>query len=172
MRDTKPNLSNDKFEQCVGDIMTLSGCTEVHGFFEIENNGILRLDDGNQQAGYIMTSNADGCANWTVPALSGTTNGLSIYSPSLAGLGGLLTEATTTISGACKNLNIGSTQVGAQTDWYQNHSQCFSHRGFFRSATCSDALGSIAFLETDGDAPAFDVTPGDRDLRLGLFVQV
>ena len=46
--DTKPNLSNAKFEQFAGETLTLSGRTEIHGIIEIENSGILRLDDGNQ----------------------------------------------------------------------------------------------------------------------------
>ena len=91
--DTKPNLSNKKFEQCATDIMTLCGCTEIHGFFEVENSGIFRLDDGNQAYGNVLTSNADGCANWTTPSLTGVSNGLT-QSGQYVTLGGPLTGST------------------------------------------------------------------------------
>jgi hypothetical protein len=68
--DTKPNLSNDKFEQFAGETLTLSGRTEVHGTLEIENNGILRLDDGNQQVGFVLTSDASGVTSWQAPQVT------------------------------------------------------------------------------------------------------
>ena len=71
MRDTKPNLSNAKFEQLTGETLTLSGRTEIHGFFEIENGGVLRLDDGNQGAGKVMTSDSTGGTSWQDPQLTG-----------------------------------------------------------------------------------------------------
>jgi hypothetical protein len=172
-RDTKPNLSNAKFEQCVGDIMTLSGCTEVHGFFEIENGGTFRLDDGNQQQDYILTSNSGGCGSWIENkglCLTGTTNGLTTYPNALAGLGGTLTESTTSISGSCNNLNVGVDTIGNQIDLYQSHAQCWIHQAFFRSLSCPDILGSIAYIQSVGDAPAQDITTGEREMDIGVFI--
>ena len=63
-RDTKPNLTNSFFEQFSGETLTLSGRTEVHGIIEIENGGTLRIDDGNQQVGRVLTSDANGNASW------------------------------------------------------------------------------------------------------------
>lgn len=79
--DTKPNLSNAKFEQLTGETLTLNGLTEVHGTLEIENGGVFRVDDGNQQNGYVLTSDASGNASWSInpdiyvsgATLSGTT---------------------------------------------------------------------------------------------------
>ena len=56
MRDTKLNLNNQKFEQSTGDTLNLSGFTEIQGTF--------RLNDGNQQTGYVMTSDSGGTASW------------------------------------------------------------------------------------------------------------
>ena len=68
--DTKPNLSNDKFEQFSGETLTLSGRTEVHGILEIENGGVLRLDDGNQGVGKVMTSDVTGGTTWQDPQVT------------------------------------------------------------------------------------------------------
>ena len=41
--DTKPNLTGSRFEQCVGDLLILSGCTDVHGKFEISSGGTMSV---------------------------------------------------------------------------------------------------------------------------------
>ena len=41
--DTKPNLSGFRFEQCVGDTLVLSGCTDIRGKFEVSSGGTLSV---------------------------------------------------------------------------------------------------------------------------------
>ena len=74
--DTKPNLSNDKFEQFSGETLTLKGTTEVHGRFEVESGGTFQLNDGTQQAGYVMTSNASGEGTWQTITPSAPVNSI------------------------------------------------------------------------------------------------
>ncbi len=76
--DTKPNLSSGKFEQCVGDILSLSGETCVFGTFEIASGGTISILS-NKGNGKVLTSNSSGTATWQViPAalITGATNGL------------------------------------------------------------------------------------------------
>ena len=62
MRDTKLNLNNQKFEQATIDVLNLSGTTEV--------NGVLLINDGNQQEGYVLTSDSGGTATWQAPVIT------------------------------------------------------------------------------------------------------
>lgn len=71
--DTKPNFSSNKFEQCSGDIMNLSGCTQIYGLFDIETGATLTIC-GNAGVGKILTSNSTGIASWEDVAVSGITS--------------------------------------------------------------------------------------------------
>ena len=98
--DTKPNLSSNKFEQCSGDIMNLSGCTQIYGIFDIESGATLSICD-NHGVGKVLTSDASGNATWQAGCggtITGGTNGLSTSDANIV-LGGALT-GDTTISGA------------------------------------------------------------------------
>jgi len=78
MMETKPNLFNGKFEQFSGETLTLSGTTEIHGTFEIENGGVLIINDDNQNDGYVLTSDSSGIANWKALTITGATIPLEI----------------------------------------------------------------------------------------------
>jgi len=69
--DTKPNLSNRKFEQCSGDTMNLSGCTQIYGYFDMESGSTLSICS-NAGVGKVLTSDATGVATWqTISSGSG-----------------------------------------------------------------------------------------------------
>jgi len=86
--DTKPNLSSSKFEQCVGDILALSGCTEVHGTFEISSGATLSILP-NHGLNKVLTSDASGNATWQTPqssSVSGATGNLPMFNAEGNGL--------------------------------------------------------------------------------------
>ena len=107
-RDTKPNLSNEKFEQFSGETLSLSGNTEIYGNFQIKNvaaleiNGSLKINDGTESDGYILTSDSSGNTSWqstsgftgtTDSGITGATNGLTKVGQDVI-LGGTLTSGT------------------------------------------------------------------------------
>lgn len=61
--DTKPNLSSCKFEQFSGDVLNLSGCTQIYGQFDIESGATLSIC-GGAGAGKVLVSSASGVATW------------------------------------------------------------------------------------------------------------
>jgi hypothetical protein len=61
--DTKPNLNSCKFEQCVSDVMNLSGCTQIYGQLDIENGATLSIC-GGAGVGKVLVSDASGVATW------------------------------------------------------------------------------------------------------------
>jgi len=71
--DTKPNFSSNKFEQCSGDIMNLSGCTQIYGKFDIETGATLTICN-DAGVGKILTSNSTGIATWQDAAVGGITS--------------------------------------------------------------------------------------------------
>jgi len=70
--DTKPNFSSNKFEQCLGDIMNLSGCTQIYGLFDIETGATLTICE-NAGVGKILSSNSTGVATWQDATAQGIT---------------------------------------------------------------------------------------------------
>lgn len=64
--DTKPNLSNEKFEQFSGETLSLSGTTEIYGKFHVADSAILSISP-NAGAGRVLTSDGLGHATWQVP---------------------------------------------------------------------------------------------------------
>lgn len=57
--DTKPNLSSGKFEQCVGDILNLSGCTQVFGTFDVQKTGAIDSCGGYRISGVTLFNAGD-----------------------------------------------------------------------------------------------------------------
>lgn len=79
--DTKPNFNSGKFEQCSGDIMNLSGCTQIYGVFDIETSAILIICE-NAGNGKILTSNANGVATWQAGGITTISGGSGMnFSP-------------------------------------------------------------------------------------------
>ena len=86
--DTKPNLSSNKFEQCVGDILSLSGCTQIFGQFDVESGATISICS-NAGQGKVLTSDASGVATWETPpssSVSGTTGNLPMFNAEGTGL--------------------------------------------------------------------------------------
>jgi len=46
MRDTKPNLNNNLFEQFIGDTLSLSGDTDIYGEMDIKSGATLYVREG------------------------------------------------------------------------------------------------------------------------------
>ena len=44
--DTKPNLDKSKFEQLEGDILNLSGCTNIYGCLDVKKSGVINSNNG------------------------------------------------------------------------------------------------------------------------------
>ena len=105
--DTKPNLSSNKFEQCVGDSLTLSGNTNVHGTFIIQSGGTVSILS-NKGQGKILVSDASGVGTWQINnSVSGATNGLTKIGQKIK-LGGDLT-GDTIINTANNDLSLCSS---------------------------------------------------------------
>jgi hypothetical protein len=110
MIDTKPNLSDGKFEQCTTDTLHLSGDTHVYGEFLIQSGGTLSILP-NRGVGKVLTSDTGGTATWQViPTvlipITGATNGLSVTGKKIK-LGGQLT-GNTVVDINTKNLYLCS----------------------------------------------------------------
>jgi hypothetical protein len=71
--DTKPNLSNDKFEQFSGETLSLSGCTDIYGVFQIENGASFCMTE-NAAAGRVIISDASGKGTWQDLFIAGGEN--------------------------------------------------------------------------------------------------
>jgi len=119
--DTKPNFSSNKFEQCTGDTMNLSGCTQIYGFFDMESGSTLSIcsDAGD---GKVLTSSASGVATWQTPAAQGITaisggSGMN-FSP--------ITSTGTVTLGTPTSISSGSTNVSSGT----THNHAFTSSSF------------------------------------------
>ncbi len=71
--DTKPNLSNDKFEQFSGETLSLSGCTDIYGVFQIENGASFCMSE-NAATGRVIVSDASGKGTWQDLFIAGGEN--------------------------------------------------------------------------------------------------
>jgi len=124
--DTKPNFSCRKFEQCNDDIMNLSGCTQIFGFFDMESGSTFTICD-NVGAGKILTSDAGGVATWQDAPVEGVTgvtagNGMDFTEITSSGdvtLGtpSTITSGTTNAVGAtthCHSFNSSTFVTGTQ----------------------------------------------------------
>lgn len=119
--DTKPNFSSNKFEQCVGDIMNLSGCTQIYGYFDIESGATITICD-NAGTGKVLTSDATGIASWQSAAVQGITaisggSGMN-FSP--------ITTTGTIVLGTPSTITSGSTNSVAGT----THNHAFNAQTF------------------------------------------
>ncbi|MFA5366456.1 MAG: hypothetical protein WC333_00835 [Dehalococcoidia bacterium] len=90
--DTKPNLSDSKFEQRPGEILHLSGSTHVHDYGEFRlQSGATFVMESSPGVNKVLVSNATGCGSWgNVPVY----NGLSVCDSGRAALGGTLSGDT------------------------------------------------------------------------------
>jgi len=91
--DTRPNLSSSKFEQFAGEILNLSGCTQIFGQFDIESGATLSICNNFGQ-GKVLVSDSQGNATWGF-TVTGYTNGLCKYDSQNVCLGGILVNNTT-----------------------------------------------------------------------------
>jgi hypothetical protein len=91
--DTKQNLNSCKFEQFAGEILNLSGCTQIFGQFDIESGATLSICNNFGQ-GKVLISDNQGNATWGF-TVTGYTNGLCKYDNQNVCLGGVLNNHTT-----------------------------------------------------------------------------
>lgn len=97
--DTKPNLSDSKFEQLSGETLSLHGCTDVFGVFSIRPAGIIDSHSGYKISGVTIFDTGD--AN-----ISAIQIGVSNYSNA---------ERSTIIGGSgntINELNTGASIIG------------------------------------------------------------
>ncbi|MFA5207150.1 MAG: hypothetical protein WC428_00470 [Candidatus Paceibacterota bacterium] len=154
---TKLNLNSSKIEQCSGEVLNLSGCTNIFGKFEIASGATLSIL-ANAGTGKVLTSNSGGTVTWQTPSgggITGATNGLHVEGKNIT-LGGTLTGNTTidgvynlsfdidclTVSGASGfNLRTGTDKTVIST----------SQVGAGSLSICSGGVGTIM-----GGAGIFD----------------
>jgi len=98
--DTKPNFNSQKFEQCAGDIMNLSGCTQIFSILDMESGSTLSVCNGatfnvSTDAGIdkILRSDADGNGTWINIPITDAVNGLTVSDGTVL-LGGSLIQET------------------------------------------------------------------------------
>jgi hypothetical protein len=127
MIDTKPNFDSSKFEQCNGDIMKLSGCTQIYGNLDIETGATFTIYT-NAGVGKYLTSDATGVATWQTPS---TSSGV-----------GTLQEVTDSGNTTTNSVVIGdSTSNATGTTSFANgfnvHANCnYSHAEGSGSQSC------------------------------------
>jgi len=119
--DTKPNFSSNKFEQCTGDTMNLSGCTQIFGYFDMESGSTLSIC-ANAGDGKVLTSSASGVGTWQTPAAQGIT--------ALSGGSGMnfspITSTGSVVLGTPTSITSGSTNVSSGT----THNHAFTSSSF------------------------------------------
>ena len=67
--DTKPNLTDGKFEQFSGETLSLSGNTDIFGYLIIKSGATLSILPSHG-AGKVLTSDSAGKATWQIVAAS------------------------------------------------------------------------------------------------------
>lgn len=98
-RDTKPNFSCEKFEQCATDVMNLSGCTQIYGTFDLESGSTLTICDGYELR-KVLTSDMSGVATWEDIV---TENGLTNIDNKINLGGDLVRETTISLNASSLN---------------------------------------------------------------------
>lgn len=117
--DTKPNLSNDKFEQLSGETLTLNGVTEIHGILESENGGVIQINSGGTfNLNSTGTFNLNEGSSIDAGIITGGTTLLS------ADIGASTDEpiirfknkSTNNVASGFVDINIGTCNINASTD--------------------------------------------------------
>ena len=67
--DTKPNLTDGKFEQFSGETLSLSGNTDIFGYLIIKSGATLSILPSHG-VGKVLTSDSTGKATWQIAAVS------------------------------------------------------------------------------------------------------
>lgn len=110
--DTKPNFNSGKFEQCSGDIMNLSGCTQIYGIFDIEESATLTICE-NAGVGKILTSNASGIATWQAGALTAISGGSGMNFSPITTTGEIILGTPSAILNTSIDVSSGTTHIHA-----------------------------------------------------------
>ena len=181
--DTKPNFTSNKFEQCSGDTMNLSGYTQIYGTFDLESGSTLSICN-NQGAGKVLTSDANGKATWETIS----NDALMVYyvdgNNDVTGDGSVVNPyqtidlAVNAVIGSGSHAspeNAGTTifvQGGAYTtacnlaitctSWSFEAGSCVTYTGtdyLFQSTGMSDASGTN-FLKVSGKGEFFTASGG------------
>jgi len=98
--DTKPNFNSNKFEQCAGDIMNLSGCTQIYSTLDMESGSTLSVSNGaivnittDSGIDKILRSDASGDGTWIEIPVKDAVNALTLTDGTVL-LGGSLIQET------------------------------------------------------------------------------
>ena len=136
--DTKPNLSNRKFEQCSGDTMNLSGCTQIFGFFDMESGSTLSICS-NAGTGKVLTSSSTGVATWQDLASSSGENITKEITQSSHGFSvqDYIGFSGGTYSKAIADGNYDGEFIGLVSCVPNANTFCVTQAGFVSGLTCS-----------------------------------
>ena len=110
--DTKLNFNCGKFKQCSGDIMNLSGCTQIYGIFDIESNATLTICD-NAGVGKILTSNANGVATWQAGGITAISGGSGMNFSPITTTGEIILGTPSAILNTSIDVSSGTTHIHA-----------------------------------------------------------
>lgn len=122
-RDTKPNLSNDRFEQFVNETLTLSGTTEIHGILEAENGGIIQINSG----GTLLINDGGIVSGLTVNqidigVITGETTAIlaDIGSSTDETVLSFRNEQSNSVASGYVDINLGSNNLNSTTQAWGN----------------------------------------------------
>lgn len=110
--DTKPNLSSGKFEQCVGDILNLSGCTQLFGTFDVYPSGSIDSCSGYKISGVTLFNGGNFISAIKIGqnAISTQVNDIAIGASACAtGAAGAIAIGNNTKASGTTSIAIGVT---------------------------------------------------------------
>lgn len=110
--DTKPDLTNDKFEQFSGQTLSLSGCTDIYGELRVMSGASLSVSGG--QLGYVLTSDNEGKATWQ------TTSGIAWSGSTINSVGTYIDSNTV----------LANTGMSINTSGITANTSLVTHSGF------------------------------------------
>ena len=158
--DTKPNFTNEKFEQFQGDIITLSGCTEIHGILEVENGGVFQLQpdgrfDNSGSTGYEISGTSFLRAGGTVNSIelgNGATTNNALASIAI-GCNSIASGATTvSIGNNAQSLCLNSVTIGNQVYAGNNDAVAIGNNSNTTDSALALAIGNGACVFTGATA--------------------
>jgi hypothetical protein len=151
--NTKINLNSDKIIQCSGEILNLSGCTNIFGALELASGTTLSIL-ANAGVGKVLTSDITGGTTWQNPTGGGTitggTNGLGITSKNVC-LGGRLNSGSTAIT--LPNNTIFSIGAGNPANFFGgridlNRCDTVSYENYLTLGAKNGSISTITIIPT------------------------
>jgi hypothetical protein len=171
--DTKPNLSDSKFEQLSGETLHLSGCTIIHNYgeFTLDSGATLSILT-NPGSGKVLTSDSQGVATWQNITLSSGENITKEITQSSHGFvaGDIIGFSGGTYNKAIADGTYDGEVIGVVSCCVNINTFCVTQAGFITGLTglqtsCTYFLSDL----TDGLMTAIAPT-GDSHVSKSVFI--